>query len=62
MELTLRDEAGKEQKLQLDKMPDGTFQKQLLMDVAGTYTVDASYHAGVSTKTQAAVTTVSVLE
>lgn len=62
IELVLRDESGKEQKLILDKMPDGTFQKQILMDVAGTYTIDASYTAWTSTKSQAGVTTVSVIE
>jgi uncharacterized protein YfaT (DUF1175 family) len=62
VEITLRDEAGKEQKLPLDKMPDGTFQKQLLMDVAGTYTIDAAYNAGASAKTQANVASVSVIE
>lgn len=62
IELVLRDESWKEQKLILDKMPDGTFQKQLLMDVAGTYTVDASYTAGTSTKSQAGAAVVSVIE
>ncbi len=62
IELVLRDESGKEQKLILDKKPDGTFQKQILMDVAGTYTIDASYTAGTSTKTQAWVAVVSVIE
>ncbi len=44
-------------------MPDGTFQKQLLMDVAGTYTIDASYAGGgASTKKQAGIATVSVID
>lgn len=62
IELVLRDETWKEQKLILDKMPDGTFQKQVLMDVAGTYTVDASYTAWTSTKSQAWAAVVSVIE
>lgn len=62
IELTLRDETWKESKLQLDKTSEWTFQKQLLMDVAGVYTIDATYNAGVENKSQPAITTISVLE
>lgn len=62
IELTLRDEGGKEQKLQLDKMQDGTFQKQLLMDIAGSYTVDAAYSTNGENKTQPGMANVTVIE
>lgn len=62
IEIILRDEAWKEQNLPLDKMPDWSYQKQLLMDVAGTYTIDLVYSAGLTPKTQAWIANVSVIE
>lgn len=62
IEIVLRDEAGKEQNLPLDKMPDWSYQKQLLMDVAGIYTIDLTYSAGLTPKTQAWIANVSVIE
>lgn len=62
VELTLRSAWGKEMKLPLDKMQDGVFQKQLLMDTAETYTVSVAYSMGTEKKTQDNAATITVLE
>ena len=62
VELTLRSASGKEMKLPLDKMQDGVFQKQLLMDTAETYTASIAYSMWTEKKTQDNAATITVLE
>jgi hypothetical protein len=61
VELQIKDSAGKVQKLPLDKSKAGIFQKQLLMDVAGTFTIDASYTVGNKTQEKSGLATISVI-
>lgn len=61
VELQIKDSAGKIQKLPLDKVKPGVFQKQMLMDVAGTFTVDATYTIADKTQDKAGLATLSVL-
>jgi hypothetical protein len=61
-ELEIIDAAGKTQKLPLDKGKWWVFQKQLLMDVAGTFTVNAAYAIPDKKEEKANIATLSVLE
>lgn len=61
VELQITDSAGKVQKLPLDKFKPGIFQKQMLMDVAGTFTIDASYTISDKTQDKPGLATISVI-
>ncbi len=56
------DDKAKPIKLILDKTADGQFQKQLLMDTVGVYTIDLQYTNSKETNTVAWIAMVSVLE
>lgn len=55
-------EGGDKAKIILDKTPDGTFQKQLLMDTVGVYTVDAQYINSQETKNNPNIAIITILE
>lgn len=62
IELTLQGDNWKSMKLMMDKMKEGVFQKQLLMDEVGVYTVNADYVNEKEKKSATNIATVSVLE
>jgi hypothetical protein len=62
VELVIHDAFGKTQKLPLDKTSDGVFEKQLLMDTAGTFSIDVNYNVGKDAKAEPSAATISVLE
>lgn len=62
IELTLSSSAGDKAKVILDKTADGQFQKQLLMDTVGMYTIDVQYTNSKETNTTPWIAMLSVLE
>ncbi len=62
VELSLSSPAGDKSKVILDKTADGQFQKQLLMDTVGVYTIDLQYTNSKETKKTQWIAVLSVLE